>query len=68
MVPTRSGRSQDRSATSFLTGLFGILAILLLAGCAERPSLLPPLEGSFGGETVPVYFVTTRALSGAPDV
>lgn len=68
MVPTPYGRAQSRSAPYFRTGLFGILAVVLLAGCAERPSLLPPLEGSFGGETVPVYFVTTRALSGTPDV
>jgi esterase/lipase superfamily enzyme len=68
MVPTPYGRAQSRSAPYFRTGLFGILAIVLLAGCAERPSLLPPLEGSFGGETVPIYFVTTRALSGAPDL
>lgn len=68
MVPTPCRQAQSRSAHSFRTSLFGILAILLLAGCAGRPTLLPPQEESFAGETVPVYFVTTRAPSGSPDV
>ena len=68
MVPTPCRQAQSRSAHSFRTSLFGILAILLLAGCAGRPTLLPLQEESFAGETVPVYFVTTRAPSGSPDV
>lgn len=68
MMPTPCGRAQSRSKPSLPTGLLGILVILVLAGCAGRPTLLPPLEESLGGETVPVYFVTTRALSGTPDV
>ncbi|PXW68051.1 esterase/lipase superfamily enzyme [Loktanella sp. PT4BL] len=67
-MPTPCGRAQSRPTPSFQTSLFGILAILLLAGCAGRPTLLPPQEESFGGETVPVYFVTTRAPSGTPEV
>ncbi|MEO0917270.1 MAG: alpha/beta hydrolase, partial [Pseudomonadota bacterium] len=58
----------DLTTPSFRKALLVALSMLVLSACAGQPTLQPPRDVPFGGETVEVFFVTTRARTDTADV
>ena len=65
---TTAESRRQRTAQTCRKGLLFGLAMLALSSCTDQPVLWPPLDEPFEGETVKVFFVTTRARSSTAEL